>query len=453
MSDFVDDKHIPGKQNNHIKKAKNSDGHTVTEDINSDMDEIVTSKKFKCQICDKEFGRKYHCNRHYNDVHVNKTNMSAIKNSTNGQDGHDNSMTNMAQCHNATTTKSHNTNNYNNCNISTSPIIIINNYLHYDINDLTLFEQYLVFCCDTTRNDNVYKTLMDLLNFNPNKPEYNNIKYPNKKSKDINVIVDNKWFYETINIIENILDSQRRSINVIFNKFRIFLGRRATIYSMKCLYDGLKISEEHKELKYQLKLHINNRSKNPPTSISDENLFLDPKHKIWDSLSKSLTWKDVVFYINKLELIKTDFSRNLTDIMTHIEKYLINNPDETSSFNLLISRIEILAYEYNHSKQALSSESDENEDKEYSSSESNEIEKHNIDCIIEQKKVPIRIHKIECNPDRYIKKAEKAKAKKDKRDSAVKRDDHKKNAKKVNYHGYQKIGRSYRSDDDNFTTD
>ena len=115
------DKHInansctEGKLNSRVKNVSNlvkSDNNTITDDIKSSIDEINKSeKKFMCPSCNKGFNRKFNYNRHYHDVHVKKINKNSDKmtHCTNGQDGHNNAMTNMAQCYNPTISKSHNT--------------------------------------------------------------------------------------------------------------------------------------------------------------------------------------------------------------------------------------------------------------------------------------------------------------------------------------------------------
>ena len=70
-----------------------------------------------------------------------------------------------------------------------------------------------------------------------------------------------------------------------------------------------------------------------------------------------------------------------------------------------------------------------------------------------QKKIPARIRKRDVNPKKYIKKDEEQQKKADKRDQSIKNNDHKKMAKKVSYHGSTKIGRVYKSEDDDYTTD
>ena len=250
-----------------------------------------------------------------------------------------------------------------------------------------------------------------------------------------------RWIFQTVGTIGTIINNQRDLLNVIFNKFRIFLGRRTDIRIVKYLYDGMESSDKHNELKRQLKLHIYNQTKNPRSSIFDESALFDSDHKIWDSLSKSFTWKEVVFYINKLESINTDFSLNLSKIKDHIQDYLESHPEEVSLFDLLISRIEVLAREYHVDLPACSS------------SESDEIENHHVLVeISSNKKVANKMLKRQINPDKYKRKEKEKNEKALKKDSAIKRDDHKNMAKKVNYHGSRKIGTSYISDDD-FETD
>lgn len=444
-----------GKLNSRVKSAHNLNSNIANNNTDEPMNEANDSQKvFKCPICNQQFPRKFNRDRHYNDVHINKTTKKStkIEQLKNGQDGHDNVMTNTTQCHNpnkshnitdshniidsqntiSAVTDSHNTINYNNCNFISSPPM--HSYLHYDINDLTLFEQYLVFYCHTTQCDNIYKTLMNLLNFNPNKPEYHNIIYSNIKSSNMRVFDGNRWILQTAGTIEYIVETQRTLLHFIYNKFRIFIGRRSVIYAIKYLYDGLTISDKHKELIRQMKLHIYNKTKYNDTLTIDENVLFKSDHEIWDALSKSFTWKDVVFYIDKLESINVDFSHNLSKIRDHITDYLELHPKESPTYELIIHKINILANEYLYDKE------------DYSSSDSDEINNHIRRSEVSSSKYHIRVGKREVNPAKYAKKYEEQQKEMNKKDSKVKLDDHKTMAKKVNYYGSKKIGMPYLSE-------
>ena len=109
-------------------------------------------------------------------------------------------------------------------------------------------------------------------------------------------------------------------------------------------------STRYNSMKRQIKMHIYNNRSGKFKDISDQsniiNISLNHDHSIWESLSKSFDWNDVVFYINKLELIGVDFSRNLTVIKMYIHDYLELHPEENDIFHPLINHMELLICRY-----------------------------------------------------------------------------------------------------------
>lgn len=394
-----------GKLNSRVKNVYTLESNTVTNDSGK--------KTFDCPICNKSFPRKFNRDRHYNEIHLDKIN---------NKDGHDNVITKTTQCHNPINshdTNSHNLNTRNNCNFVSSPPM--HNHFHYNINDLTLFGQYLVFYCHITQCSNIYKTLIDLLDFNPNGLEYNYI-----KSNYMRVFDRNIWILQTAGAIEHIIETRQSLVYFIYNKFRIFISHRLIIYDIKRHYNSLFISDKYKELY--------NKTKYNDTLPIDENVLFESDHEIWNALSKSFTWKDVVFYIDKLESINVDFSHNLSKIRDHITDYLELHPEESPIYELLIHKINILANEYLYDKE------------DYSSSDSDEIDNHIRRSEVSSSKYHIRVGKREVNPAKYAKKYEEQQKEMNKKDSKVKLDDHKTMAKKVNYYGSKKIGMPYLSE-------
>ena len=294
-----------------------------------------------CSVCNKEFGRKFVRDRHYNDIHIKKSNDNFMRNNDHSVNIDQFTINNEKH----TNKKAHN-------NIIFDCVInpIINNYSHYDINDLSLFEQYLIFTYNISDNPNIYQTFMNLFNFNPNKPKYNNIKYTNIKSSNVHVYDGKAWIIETTDIFGYLLNTQRDIIRELFNKFRIFLSHLSIIYVIEQISDSVEKSTRYNSMKRQIKMHIYNNRSGKFKDISDQsniiNISLNHDHSIWESLSKSFDWNDVVFYINKLELIGVDFSRNLTVIKMYIHDYLELHPEENDIFHPLINHMELLICRY-----------------------------------------------------------------------------------------------------------
>src|SRR6266567_3538330 len=84
-------------------------------------------------------------------------------------------------------------------------LIVIHKYTYYDINDLTLFQQYLLCTYDIYMDNTPYETIMKYFNFCPDKPQYHNINYPIISKDNVHVIDKNEWITKSVDIIEDLI--------------------------------------------------------------------------------------------------------------------------------------------------------------------------------------------------------------------------------------------------------
>jgi len=392
--------------------------------------------EYKCDLCNQNFRNK---RDNYNSHLKTKKHIANVNKITTNNDS-TNSVISGNKNQIVVSNDSTIVNTYN-LNMTPQQVPITPHcYLYYNIKDLTLYEQYLILHSDNSSDANPFTNLMDFLNFNPDKQEYQNIAYPTY-DKNINLFNGKIWKTIKIDIIDELISVQQSLIYSIFNKFRIFLSRRTTIFNIKHLYDGLKISDQHKNFINNMKAHIhynyNNKTSHNVTPLNSDN-------PIWKSLSKSFTWDEVTFYIQKMESINIKFSANAYKMNFFIENYLDSHPNEKKDFIKIIDRLSILIYEYNNQKNA------------YSSSESDEIEKHNISS----KRETDNNNQLRIKKEKYREKYPEIAALRERQEierksnskpeipKSYKRDNHKKMSPKVAYHGTNKIGKKYLSDEE-----
>ena len=146
----------------------------------------ITQKKFPaCTNCDEKFTTQKLLDKH---ILQNHTKINIKKENNN----------NSNIVNNGEITKLVNTNTINNnTNITNHNHIHIHNpviykYQKFEISDMTIFEQYLAFTSTTSP----YTGILNALNFNPNKPEYHNMKITNRRDTVMNVHDGTEWIAE-----------------------------------------------------------------------------------------------------------------------------------------------------------------------------------------------------------------------------------------------------------------
>lgn len=305
----------------------------------------------------------------------------------------------------------------------------IHKFTHFDINDLSLFEQYMILTYSVYPEKTSFDMLMTYLNFNPGKPEYHNIKYPNIRKNTMNVYDGEKWVTNCTDDMKHIVSSQRPVLCMIYNKFRMFLGRRANIHNIEHLYNGLQCSKKHAALLRSMKHHIYNNRNMQKLKVTDQNIPTgdDDNEGLWFSLSKSFEWDEVVQYINKMEEIKINFNDDLYEIRESLRFYSKNKKDKF--FDKLIRKLNVIIHYYDTEFEA------------HSSSQSDEINKfENYGKTEIDKKVREEEARNERRPKHEISKIIDQ--------QSIPKDDHKQMATKVSYVGSQRIGESYLSKKD-----
>ncbi|AVL93378.1 hypothetical protein mvi_18 [Megavirus vitis] len=298
--------------------------------INKFNKKIKSTIKPHCEICKKNFSREDSLTRH------NKTFHSKIIGDYNNQNnGNNNTITNITTQNNIGTQ----------INIINPVIIqpIIYNYIHNDIKDLTLFEQYL----SLTSKISPYTALLDHLNLDPDKPQYHNILLTNLNQNIINIHNGNEWIKEIMNnAISNVIDSKRIMIKMIYNRFRCFLNEKATCLIPKAIYYGLSDNYYfHKKLVKHIKVHLYNNRKLKPKN--KEEIPNNKDHEVFWALSKKFTWDEVDKLISKMDKLDINFDANLDDIKQELLMHIDINPKFESIFKKLLRRIDRLILNFN----------------------------------------------------------------------------------------------------------
>lgn len=331
------------------------------EDLNlSNATEDMPTKKqtsFTCNICNKTFTRKDKLKQHIETTIMHKRNLD-IYNSTmkNVKINCDNNTTNIV-------------NNSMVLNINyTQPIsgAKIYDYMHTDINDLTLFEQYRLFCHNASIGCSPIKTFLDNFQLNPEREEYHNVRYQNVRTKNVDIYDGQDWCAGNFDNIQNVIDGLDTLLCSIFNRFRIFLGRRSHVYGIKNLYNGMKCKRGIKKTNEDVRLHIHNKGERKQAPIyTDKNIPANRDHQVWKSLSKTFEWDEVVRIITIMDRFKISFDDNLAVMRDKINDKISRSRDPQKSeifFAKFKDRISYFICEYmfpDRKNVAVSSASDE----------------------------------------------------------------------------------------------
>jgi len=328
----------PNKHHGNVKNTVPIIGPVRREHSDEHTDEI-----FECKVCERSFTRSDSYKRHIKRSKEHAANMNNISiatmNNSNLINGNENTTTNNS--HN-TTNNSHNTNMNNSHNTNTNNYNLNfaqpqlpppkHDYLYYNINDLTLYEQYLVFYYNDNVETTPFLNLINLLNYNPNKPDYNNIGHVDFRNGFAKIFNGKQWVQMPAKMMYNIISPLRDQVFFLYNKFRIFLSRRETIFNTKVLYYGIQSNIEYELFTDHIKYHIINKNKRAQVQLIKQNLppyhdnvppFLheappERNHETWNSLSKSFKWDDVVFLIDKMEFIGINFLDDIGKIKMNV---------------------------------------------------------------------------------------------------------------------------------------
>jgi len=366
-----------------------------------------------CKLCNTTFTRKDKLTQHERTAAIHQKNLELYNNKMNNvKINSDNNTTNI-------------TNHGMILNINYMPAPEVkkpHDYMYMNINDLTLFEQYSLFRHNASVNCSPFKTFLDCFQLNPEKEEYHNVRYPNFKNKNVEVHDGDNWNVGNFDNIQNMIDNLGVLLSSIFNRFRIFLGRRSHVYGIKHLYNGIKCNRGIKKTNEDVRLHIYNKGKKKQTPAhTDKNIPSDRNDPVWKSLSKTFDWNEVVSIINEMDKLNISFDDNLSTILQNLQDKIAKDRTKKVFFSKFINRIEYFICEYTnvHRRNAdISSESDE----------LGEFNKY----YEEWDKLPVEVRqkKREEKPIKY------------------KLDDHIQMAPNVRHHGARKIGKDFGSSEE-----
>ena len=309
--------------------------------------------EFSCKICDQVFSQLGSLNRHNRTFHVTNKNKNKNKNKNNNSNGNNNQLGGTKNTQN--NTKIHTQINNNNNSVINITIPIIYDYTYNDINDLTLFEQYQAL----TSKKSPYSGLLDHLNLNPDKPKYQNIHLGSIHKNTMDVHNGQEWIKEMVSsALDQIVDTKKIMLRIIFNRFRCFLSKKATDTIRNAFYYGYQQENSyfHKKLVQNIKIHLYNKrnNKNPPnTDIPD-----DRENEIWWALSKRFTWKEVTKFIIKMDKLEIDFDKNLNEIKTQILDCISDKPERKQFFHKLLKQLDSVINDFETNDDTLESSDD-----------------------------------------------------------------------------------------------
>ena len=253
-SDF--NKHL--KTNKHIKNVKDNSSETLksekvytkyTQSIHKYTQSIHKNQHF-CDLCEKSFSSKQSMYRHKRlyckVVKENNKCIGELKYMIHEQKEHINKLIDKVGTTNITT----------NTNINN---IQLNNYGKEDISYIT----------DTIKSNllkgpyNMIPKLIEHVHFNEDKPENQNILFPNKKENKIKIFKDNKWVYkDKVEVINDLIDGKYFILDchyedVLKDKFNKY--NKKIYETFRDLFD-VKDVTLHEQLKKECELMLlNNR--------------------------------------------------------------------------------------------------------------------------------------------------------------------------------------------------
>jgi hypothetical protein len=315
------------------------------------------SKEYKkpyCPHCKKEFSRNDVLKKHNKKFHINNEgsdNKQIIGDHNNNQNGdHHNNNKQIIGDHNNNQIGDHNNNqigNHNTLNkIDTQNItiekIIVKNYDSNDINDLTLLEQYLTL----TSEISPYHQLLNYLNVNHKNPKFYNINLPSLTKSNIKVITNNSWITKNLKeTIDEVFNSKRLLIGLIFNRFRFFFSNKAvSIIPRKYYFGDTENLHLYKKYVVGIKNHLydnnlKNKNNKIDTSLPNKIKPTESEQKeIFWAISKNYTWNEITETITEMNENNINFDTDLGEI----KKQLLSDDVEFKNENLfkkLIKRI------------------------------------------------------------------------------------------------------------------
>uniref|UniRef100_A0A6C0LQL5 C2H2-type domain-containing protein n=1 Tax=viral metagenome TaxID=1070528 RepID=A0A6C0LQL5_9ZZZZ len=305
----------------------------VKNNLHKNVKKIDT---YSCEECNKEFASKQSLTRH-NDAFHNEIKIVG-----------DNNIPTIIKGNNNVVAIN---------NLVIQPIL--NKYDEYDINNLTIYEQYL----SLTSKTSPYTALLDNYNLNPTKEKYHNMIYKDDHRSTMEVYDGNKWIKEVVNnALSNVVCSERIMIGLIFNRFRIFLNRKATKLIPQAYYFGYKENYYfHKKVVQNIKLHLYNNQKNK--NEVEEKIPKNEDNEVWWAITKRFKWSEVESYINKMDEYEINFDKTLDEIKDDINKLCKEDQKMAKFFKKLLLQINDFIKDFNNAQNSDVSSEELNSDK------------------------------------------------------------------------------------------
>lgn len=298
----------------------------------------VKQKKFPaCIECGEKFTTPKLLDKHILQNHTEINIKKSRNNNNNIINGKVTKLINTTTMNTNNNSNNHNTNITNHIHIH-NPIIY--NYQKFEINDMTIFEQYLAF----TTSSSPYKGILSTLTFNPNKPEYHNMKITNKYNTLMDVHDGTEWISEfKKNALVNIINSENDILKKLYFRFRIFLKKD---YLKKCVTDhydfcALKKKKEvinpYQKIQESINIHIYNKTK----SANNKNFVVpDSNDPIWLPLNKNFLWNDVESVLTKIDELNINMNTSRINIKESILNEIKKNPKLKQLFKKFLKQID-----------------------------------------------------------------------------------------------------------------
>lgn len=196
--------------------------------------------------------------------------------------------------------------------------IIQYHYLHYSLDDISLFEQYLVISHNITPKSSPDATLLSFFQYNNDKPKYHNVRC--SKDNSYEIFDGTQWIPGSKYITKNITSRIRALIRSIFHKFKFFL----TSDCIRYVTNYIERSKPGKKGYSVINTNLNKFIGKSSPSDRDYKIPKSKKSPLLSSIIDDFTWKTVSAYIERMESINIKFDAEAqiirAAILAHVER-------------------------------------------------------------------------------------------------------------------------------------
>jgi len=222
-------------------------------------DHKMTTNDHECRYCQKSFSSKAHRSRHERQnckIQKNEAEMETLKNMIQKQQDVITKLSSGSGSGNG----GHNTNSNNNITNNITNNIALNNFRREDVEFITPEMMNALI----QKPHTMIPRFIQLVHFNDNVPENNNIRYPNKNENMLVIFIDKDWKYaDKDELIDEMIDNKHSDLDEHFDsvsdKMRTNTKKNYIKYS-KLLHD--KDKELMKTLHNKCNIMLLNSRKN-----------------------------------------------------------------------------------------------------------------------------------------------------------------------------------------------